>query len=189
MAKIASISTDLLETADDRIQNFEKENPYNFKFGDWLRLDSYNNPNNIKLDEVVGTEIISFIKKFFPDDEMFGWSISHLPAKTEIVEHTDRMLFHRIAKRIIIITNPVTDVLNWHVHKDANIIIPYIFEYGNIYRLNTAYSHGVKNNSDHNRRGFYIDMMPKRLYEKFNKHPDILTVILDNATGVKHVFP
>lgn len=186
--KICSIPKELLKETDNAILNFEKLKEYNFKLEDWLRLDSYNNPKNIKLEDVIGSKMLQYLLSHFPNDKLFGWSLSHLPGLGSVVDHCDRMLFHRFAKRIIIITSNTPDVLNWHHHKDNSTKIPYLLEYGHAYRLNTAYTHGLKNFSKLDRRGFYLDMMPKRLFNKFSNHPDILKVIVSNATGEKYVF-
>lgn len=187
-AKIGTVPVPMLEQADDLIKNFESKNNYNFKLNEWLRIDSYNNPENFQLQDLIGSDLQNYVHKFFPDHTLYGWSVSHLPAKSDIVDHADRMLFHRFAKRIIVITSNNKDVLNWHWASDKKTTRPYIFEYGNIYRLNTSVTHGVKNFSAQNRRGVYFDMMPTRLYEKFKNHSDILKVILTNATGEKYVL-
>lgn len=185
---VSKIPTALLSAAEKNAELFEKSDAYNFKYGQWLRLDSYHNPENYQIKDITGTEIVDYVTSLFPDDEFFGWSVSHLPAKADIVDHADRMLFHRFAKRIIVCLSDVNDVLNWHWSKDGTTKRPYFFEYGTIYQLNTASTHGVKNYSNKDRRAVYFDMMPSRLYEKMKSHPDILTVILSNATGEKYVL-
>ena len=177
----------LLEEVNSNIVTFEKKEAYNFKHGEWLRLDSYHNPENYKLEDIVGTEIINAVTAMFPGDTLFGWSISHLTGKTDVVDHVDRMLFHRLAKRVIAVTTDTHDVLNWHWYSDT-ARVNYLLEYGNVYRLNTAITHGLKNNNIENRRAVYFDMMPTRLYEKFKSHPDIVSVILADAVGEKHVL-
>jgi hypothetical protein len=186
--KIGKVPEPIVEQADDLIKNFEKNNSYNFKLKDWLRLDSYHNPLNFKLADLVGQELIDIVTSHFPDHTLYGWSVSHLPAKGQIIDHADRMMFHRFAQRIIVLTSKAKDVLNWHWASDRETKRYYIFETGNIYRLNTAVTHGVKSFSDEDRRGVYLDIMPTRLYEKFHNHPDILKVILTNATGEKYVL-
>ena len=187
-AKIGTVPVPMLEHADDLIKNFESNHAYNFKLNEWLRIDSYKNPENFQLQDLIGPNLQNYVQQFFPDHTLYGWSVSHLPAKSDIVDHADRMLFHRFAKRIIVITSNNKDVLNWHWATDKKTKRPYIFEYGNIYRLNTSVTHGVKNFSAQDRRGVYFDMMPTRLYEKFKNHSDILKVILTNATGEKYVL-
>lgn len=177
----------LLEQVNANIIAFEQQQAYNFKHGEWLRLDSYYNPENYKLEDIAGTEIIDSVKSMFPEDELFGWSVSYLPGKSDVVDHVDRMLFHRLAKRVIVVTTDTPDVLNWHWHSNKTKV-NYLLEYGNVYRLNTAITHGLKNNNVENRRAVYFDMMPKRLYEKFKSHPDIVSVILADAVGEKHVL-
>jgi hypothetical protein len=186
--KVGPVPITMLEQTDELIKSFETNHEYNFKLKDWLRIDSYNNPNNFQLTDLIGHDLQNHVMKFFPDHKLFGWSISHLPAKKDIIDHADRMLFHRFAKRIIVITSKNKDVLNWHWAADKKTKRPYIFDYGNIYRLNTAVTHGVHNYSNEDRRGVYFDMMPTRLYEKFKNHNDLLKVILTNATGEKYVL-
>lgn len=181
------LGTSLLEQVNANIIAFEQKQAYNFKHGEWLRLDSYYNPENYKLEDIAGAEIIDSVKAMFPEDELFGWSVSYLPGKSDVVDHVDRMLFHRLAKRVIVITTDTPDVLNWHWYSD-DTRVNYLLEYGNVYRLNTAITHGLKNNNVENRRAIYFDMMPKRLYEKFKSHPDIVSVILADAVGEKHVL-
>ena len=186
--KVGSVPVTMLEQADALIKNFENNHEYNFKFGDWRRIDSYNNPGNFQLSDLIGPDLQSHMQLFFPNHVLFGWSLSHLPAKTGIIDHADRMLFHRFAKRIIVITSQNKDVLNWHWAKDKLTKRPYVLDSGHIYRLNTAVTHGVHNHSNEDRRGVYFDMMPTRLYEKFKNHNDIMTAILTNATGEKYVL-
>jgi hypothetical protein len=181
------LDTALLEQVNANIVAFEQKQAYNFQHGEWLRLDSYYNPENHKLEDIAGTEIINSVKSMFPEDELFGWSVSYLPGNSDVVDHVDRMLFHRLAKRVIVVTTDTPDVLNWHWHSDKTKV-NYLLEYSNVYRLNTAITHGLKNNNTENRRAVYFDMMPTRLYEKFKSHPDIVTVILADAVGEKHVL-
>lgn len=182
------VDKNLLAQVNANVELFEQKQAYNFKHGEWLRLDSYYNPDKHKLEDIVGNNIIDIIKSMFPEDEMFGWSVSYLPGKTDVVDHADRMMFHRIAKRIIVVVTDTPDVLNWHWHSNKKTRINYLLEYGNVYRLNTAITHGLKNNNVENRRAIYFDMMPKRLYEKFKSHPDIVSVILTDAVGDKYVL-
>lgn len=181
------IDATLLEQVNANIVAFEQCQAYNFKHGEWLRLDSYFNPENYKLEDIAGPEIINTVTAMFPGDTLFGWSVSYLPGKSDVVDHIDRMLFHRLAKRVIVITTDTSDVLNWHWHSDKTKV-NYLLEYGNVYRLNTAITHGLKNNNTENRRALYFDMMPTRLYEKFKSHSDIVSVILSDAVGEKHVL-
>lgn len=111
-----------------------------------------------------------------------------MPEKSNIIDHVDRMLFHRFAKRIIVPITKHSDVINWHYSKDRVTRRYYFFEYGNIYRLNTAFTHGLKNSGPNARRAIYMDVMDRRLYEKFKSHVDILKVILVDASGEKHVL-
>ena len=104
--EIGAISHDLLKTALSGVIDLENKKGYNFKFGEWLRLDSYNNPQNYTLADIVGQGLIDAVMNYFPGDHLFGWSISHLPPKKDVIDHCDRMFFHRIAKRIIV---PITD--------------------------------------------------------------------------------
>jgi hypothetical protein len=113
--------------------------------------------------------------------------VSYLKGKSDVVDHTDRMMFHRLAKRVIVVINDVPDVLNWH-WVTAKMRVNYLLEYGNVYRLNTSITHGLKNNNSNNRRAIYFDMMPKRLYNKFKSHQDIVSVILADAVGEKYVL-
>lgn len=184
---IGSVDKNLLSQTSARIQTFEQGKAYNFKHGEWLRLDSYHNPENHKIEDIAGSDIVDAVTAMFPEDELFGWSISYLPGKSEVVDHCDRMMFHRIAKRIIVVVTDTPDVLNWH-WKTNNMKVNYLIEYGNVYRLNTAITHGLKNNNTENRRAIYFDMMPKRLHSKFKSHADILTVILADAVGEKYVL-
>jgi hypothetical protein len=184
---IGQVNKTLLEQVNSNIELFEQKQAYNFKHGEWLRLDSYHNPENYKLEDIAGTEIINAVTAMFPEDELFGWSVSYLKGKSEVVDHTDRMMFHRMAKRVIVLVNDVPDVLNWH-WATSNMKVNYLLEYGNVYRLNTSITHGLKNNNINNRRAIYFDMMPKRLYNKFKSHQDIVSVILADAVGEKYVL-
>lgn len=186
--QIGPVPLELLEPLEDRVIEFEKKDAYNFKFGDWRRIDSYHNPENHKLEEIVGQEIVDHVMSFFNDEVLFGWSLSYLPEKSSVVDHVDRMLFHRFAKRIIVPITKQSDVLNWHYSSDKTTKRYYFFEYGNIYRLNTAATHGLKNSGDTPRRAIYLDVMERRLYEKFKTHNDMLKVILVNASGDIHVL-
>jgi hypothetical protein len=184
---IGQVDKTLLEQVNSNIEIFEEKQAYNFQHGEWLRLDSYHNPENYKLEDIAGSEIINAVTAMFPEDELFGWSISYLKGKSEVVDHTDRMMFHRMAKRVIVLVNDVPDVLNWHwFSKDTRV--NYLLEYGNVYRLNTSITHGLKNNNSNNRRAIYFDMMPKRLHDKFKSHQDIVSVILADAVGEKYVL-
>ena len=184
---IGSVDKKLLSQTNNRIQTFEQGRAYNFKHGEWLRLDSYHNPENHKIENIAGSDIVHAVTAMFPEDELFGWSISYLPGKNEVVDHTDRMMFHRLAKRVIVVVNDVPDVLNWH-WKSNTLKVNYLIEYGNVYRLNTAITHGLINNNTESRRAIYFDMIPKRLHRKFKSHADILTVILADAVGEKYVL-
>jgi hypothetical protein len=186
--KIGTVPTDLLKTVEQQVVDFETTDAYNFKHGDWLRIDSYHNPDNWKLESIVGQGLIDHVTSFFPDDYFFGWSVSYLPGKKDVVDHADRMMFHRFAKRIIVVLSDTPYVLNWHYSSDKETKRPYLLEYGNIYRLNTAVTHGLRNGSSQDRRAVYFDMMPKRLYNKLKDHPDILKVILMNASGERYVL-
>jgi hypothetical protein len=97
------------------------------------------------------------------------------------------MFFHRIAKRIIVPITDTPDILNWH-WQDNDTKRYYFLEYGNIYRLNTAYTHGLQSYSKQVRRAVYFDVIEPRLYNKFKQHPDILKVITARASGEKYVF-
>lgn len=187
-AKIGTIPLEILDGVEDRVVEFEKTGAYNFKFGQWQRIDSYHNPDNHQLEDIVGPDIINHVMSFFPDEVLFGWSLSHMPEKSNIIDHVDRMLFHRFAKRIIVPITKHSDVINWHYSKDRVTRRYYFFEYGNIYRLNTAFTHGLKNSGPNARRAIYMDVMDRRLYEKFKSHVDILKVILVDASGEKHVL-
>ena len=186
--KIGSVPLEILAGLEQRVIDFEGTGAYKFKFGDWRRIDSYYNPDNHQLADIVGQEIIDHAMSFFPKEVLFGWSLSYMPEKSNVIDHVDRMLFHRFAKRIIIPITEKSDVLNWHYSKDKLTRRFYFFEYGNIYRLNTALTHGLINSGATARRAIYLDVMEKRLYEKFKSHPDILKVILVDATGERHVF-
>lgn len=184
---IGQVDKTLLEQVNSNIEIFEEKQAYNFQHGEWLRLDSYHNPENYKLEDIAGSEIINAVTAMFPEDELFGWSVSYLKGKSEVVDHTDRMMFHRLAKRVIVLVNDVPDVLNWHWFS-TDTRVNYLLEYGNVYRLNTSITHGLKNNNSDNRRAIYFDMMPKRLYNKFKSHQDIVSVILADAVGEKYVL-
>jgi hypothetical protein len=181
--KIGTIPDAILTDLEDKVINFEKNDAYNFTFGDWRRIDSYHNPDNHQLEHIIGSELIDHVMQFFPDHVLFGWSISYLPGKSTVVDHIDRMMFHRFAKRIIIPITKKSDVLNWHYSRDKVTRRYYFFEYGNVYRLNTAATHGLANAGANPRRAIYLDVMERHLYEKFKTHPDILKVILMKATG------
>jgi hypothetical protein len=187
MHHIGTIDKPILETALAGVLDLEDKKGYNFKFGEWLRLDSYHNPEGYKIEDVAGEELVNTVLSYFPGDVMFGWSISYLPGLGSVIDHADRMFFHRIAKRIIVPITDTPDVLNWHWNRDGTKR-NYFFEYGNIYRLNTAYTHGVKSFNKDIRRAIYFDIMDSRLYEKFKTHPDVVKVILANASGEKYVF-
>lgn len=184
---IGQVDKTLLEQVNSNIKIFEEKQAYNFQHGEWLRLDSYHNPENYKLEDIAGSEIINAVTAMFPEDELFGWSVSYLKGKSEVVDHADRMMFHRLAKRVIVLVNDVPDVLNWHWFS-TDTRVNYLLEYGNVYRLNTSITHGLKNNNSDNRRAIYFDMMPKRLYNKFKSHQDIVSVILADAVGEKYVL-
>jgi hypothetical protein len=185
--ELGTIPPTLLERALAGVIDLENRKGYNFKFGEWLRLDSYNNPENFKLADIAGQELIDHVMNFYPGQVLFGWSISHLPPLKDVIDHVDRMFFHRIAKRIIVPISNTPDVLNWH-WQDKNTKRNYFLEYGHVYRLNTAYTHGVKSYNKNVRRAIYFDIMEPRLYNKFINHPDILKVITANASGEKYVF-
>jgi ribonucleotide reductase alpha subunit len=85
--KVGPIPITMLEQTDELIKSFETNNEYNFKLNDWLRIDSYNNPNNFQLTDLIGPDLQNHVMKFFPDHKLFGWSISHLPAKKDIIDH------------------------------------------------------------------------------------------------------
>lgn len=184
---IGTVPQNLLEQALAGVVDLENKKGYNFKFGEWLRLDSYHNPEGHRLEDIAGQELIDHVMSYFPGEVLFGWSISYLPGMKDVVDHADRMFFHRLAKRIIVPISNTPDILNWHWH-DQYTRKYYFFDYGNIYRLNTAYTHGVKSNNKNIRRAIYLDVMDARLHEKFKTHPDIVKVILANASGEKYVF-
>ena len=188
MQQIAKISTDILDRANHRLVEHENKNEYVFKYKDWLRLDSYNNPENLTLDSIVGKEIIDEVMSHFQNSVLYGWSLSHLPGKTKIDDHVDRMLLHRLAKRIIVPISNTPNVLNWHFSRDKITKRYYTFEYGNIYRLNTSATHGLVNNNNESRRAIYFDIMPCRLYDRFKDDTDIEKVILIKASGITHVL-
>lgn len=184
---IGSVPKELLVNALQGIVDLESKQGYNFKFGQWLRLDSYHNPDNYQLADIAGQELIDHVMSYFPDNKLFGWSISYLPGMGDVIDHADRMFFHRLAKRIIIPVSDTPDILNWH-WQDQHTKRFYFFEYGNVYRLNTAYTHGVKSFNKEIRRAIYLDVIDNRLYDKFKDHPDIVKVILGKASGEKYVF-
>jgi len=185
--EIGTVPPALLNKALDGIIDLENKKGYNFKFGEWLRLDSYKNPDNYQLADIVGQELIDKVMSYFPEEVLFGWSVSHLPPLKEVVDHVDRMFFHRIAKRIIIPVSDTPDILNWH-WQDYKTKRNYFFDYGHIYRLNTAYTHGLRSYNKNVRRAVYLDVIEPRLYDKFKSHSDMLKVITENAIGVKYVF-
>lgn len=186
--KISAIDTGILDQVNQRLIEHENNVEYTFKYQDWLRLDSYNNPENFTLQSIVGEQIINEVMKHFPDSVLFGWSLSHLPGKITINDHTDRMMLHRLARRIVVPVTNTPDVLNWHYSPDKITKRFYMLEYGNIYRLNTAATHGLVNNNTETRRAIYFDVMPTRLYDKFKDSVDITQVILMNASGTINVL-
>jgi hypothetical protein len=186
--QIGTISTELCERVNQRVSQWESNARYKFKYEDWQRLDSYNNPENFQLTDIVGEEICTHVMSYFPGQMLYGWSISYLPGKTKILDHVDRMLLHRFAKRIIVPLNNTSEVLNWHYSDDKDTKRYYTLDLGNIYRLNTAATHGLMNQSENPRRAIYFDVMDVRVYEKFKDHPDINQVILMKAAGVIHVL-
>lgn len=188
MKIIASINNEILDRANQRLIEHENKKEYVFKYKDWLRLDSYNNPENLTLDSIVGQEIIDEVMKHFSDSTLFGWSLSHLPGKTKIDDHVDRMMLHRLARRIIVPISNTPNVLNWHYSSDKITKRYYTFDYGHIYRLNTSSTHGLVNNNSLPRRAIYFDVMPTRLYNKFKDDPDIEKVILMKASGIIYVL-
>lgn len=182
-----SLDEQLISSAEAQLIKFESNLIYNFSYKDWQRLDSYHNPSAHNLTDIVGEELVGAILQIFPSHKLFGWSISSVPAGTLISDHTDRLMLHRLAKRIIV---PLTDThscQNWH-WSTPDLRINYTLNRGGVYRLNTAITHGLKNNGTEPRRAVYFDMMPTRLYDKFNTHADITSVILANATGSKYVL-
>ena len=185
---IGPVPMTLLAQADAGIDAFEKRDAYNFKHGEWLRLDSYHNPDNYQLADIVGQELIDHVMSYFPGEVLFGWSVSHLPPMQTIVDHADRMFFHRLAKRIIVPISNADDILNWHWNRDRQTKLPYTFPLGHVYRLNTSVTHGVQSFNKQARRAVYFDVMESRLYDKFKGHADIVTVILANAVGEKYVL-
>lgn len=185
---IGKINTDILDEVNERLIQHESKSEYVFKYQNWQRLDSYNNPENFKLEDIVGSRIIESVMSYFPSEVLYGWSLSHLPGKTKILDHVDRMLLHRLAKRIIVPVSNTPDVLNWHYSSDRITKRYYTLDYGNIYRLNTAATHGLMNNNEQSRRAIYFDVMPKRLFDKFKDSFDIQKVILMNASGEIHVL-
>lgn len=185
---IGTIDHKILEKVNNLLIQYENSNNYVFEFQNWQRLDSYNNPKKFNLSDIVGQEIIDVVMKHFPKHMLYGWSLSYLPGKTKILDHVDRMMLHRFAMRIIVPVSDTPDVLNWHYSKDKITKRHYILDYGNIYRLNTAVTHGLENNNVNPRRAVYFDVMPQRLYEKFKDNFEIEKVILLNASGEIHVL-
>lgn len=188
MMTIAAIDHGILDRSNQRLIERENKKEYVFKYKDWLRLDSYNNPENLSLESIVGQEIIDEVMQHFPGSMLYGWSLSHLPGKTKIDDHVDRMMLHRLARRIIVPISNTPNVLNWHYSRDKITRRHYMFDYGNIYRLNTAATHGLVNNNEMPRRSIYFDVMPNRLYERFKDNSDIEQVILMKSSGVTHVL-
>ena len=177
----------IIDRAEARLIEFESNPIYNFSYKDWQRLDSYHNPSAYNLVDIVGEELVAAVLQIFDSHKLFGWSISSLPGSTAIADHADRLMLHRLAKRIIV---PLTDThscQNWHWNTHDQRI-NYTLDRGGVYRLNTAITHGLKNNSTEPRRAVYFDMMPDRLYDKFSTHTDITSVILANAIGNKYVL-
>lgn len=186
--EIGLIDTGLLENVNARMCAHEDQNKYVFKYEDWERLDSYNNPSGITLASIVGQEIIDTVMAHFKNHILYGWSLSHLPGKAKISDHVDRMLLHRLAMRIIVPVTNTPDVLNWHYARDKMTKRFYILDYGKIYRLNTAATHGLENNNINPRRAIYFDVMPERIYHKFKNNFEIEKVILLKSSGEKHVL-
>ena len=186
--KIGTVPVPMLERALQGMLDYEKQNQYQFEFEDWRRLDSYNNPQNIQLADIAGQLLIDHVMSHFHNHVLYGWSLSYLPGKTRVVDHVDRMMLHRLAQRIIVPVNNVPDVLNWHYERDRITKRFYTLDYGNIYRLNTAATHGLENFNEQARRAVYFDVMPVRLYEKFQDNFEIQKVILLKSTGVIHVL-
>ena len=191
MKLIGSIDCRLLDYANSKMIEFEQSNKYIFKYQNWHRLDSYNNPNSVQLNDIIGNDFIDAVMSYFPGQMLYGWSLSHLPAKTKILDHVDRMLLHRLAQRIVVPVTNTPDVLNWHYSNDKITKRFYMFEYGHIYRLNTSMTHGLSNNNSQPRRAVYFDVMSTRLYEKFKDNYEIEKVILFNSStehGALHVL-
>lgn len=188
MKVIAPISHTILNEVNNKLCEYESREEYIFKYKEWQRLDSYNNPKNHTLESIVGHNIVDEVMQHFTDSILYGWSISHLPGKAIISDHVDRMMLHRFAKRIIVPISNTPDVLNWHYSKDKITRRFYTLDYGKIYRLNTAVTHGLINNNTLPRRAIYFDIMPTRLNEKFKNHFDIQKVILIKASGEIHVL-
>lgn len=186
--KIGTIDQSILHNVNQRLIEYETNNKYNFNYQDWQRLDSYNNPTGIQLADIVGHDIIKITMSLFTDHMLYGWSLSHLPAKTKVLDHVDRMMLHRLAQRIIVPVTDTPDVLNWHYSRDKVTKRYYTLDYGNIYRLNTAVTHGLENNNTQPRRAVYFDVMPIRLNNKFKDNFEIQKVILLNASGEIYVL-
>lgn len=184
------VPQDLLQRLDQRLTELEGQKVYSFSLDDWERLDSYSFglSKMPKVQDYLGTEVADLVMSHFPGERLFGWSLSMLPPKTTVVEHTDRMFFHRLARRIIVPVSGTKDVLNWSYAKDRKTKRYYLMPSGKAYRLNTAVTHSLANNGTVPRRAVYFDVMPSRLYERFASHPDLAKVILQQNTGVIHVL-
>jgi len=178
------LSTDV----EKRLVDLEANGLYNFKLGAWERVDSYGLSKAPKLSTVIGNELVNYVMKQFPGEHLFGWSLSMLPPGQQVLEHTDRMMFHRLARRVIVPVGPTKDVLNWSYASDKKTKRYYLLETGAAYQLNTAITHGLSNNGSLPRRAVYFDVIDERLYQKFISHPDIMCVILKQNTGAVHVL-
>lgn len=191
--KLADAPLKLLQTSEAKLISHEtastsEDNIYKFSFRDWQRLDSYNNPQNVRLEDAIDPELVTFAMGLFPTEHLYGWSLSFLPANTAIADHVDRMLLHRFCKRVIIPLSTTPDVLNWSYERDRTTKRFYTLDYGGVYRLNTAITHGLYNNSNLPRRAVYLDIIDDRLYNRFKNHPEMQKVILANALGEIYVF-
>jgi hypothetical protein len=185
---IGDVDTNILTLVNNKLIDYESKSQYIFQYQNWSRLDSYNNPENLKLEDIIGDDIVNRVMSYFQNEVLYGWSLSYLPGNTKIADHVDRMMLHRLAKRIIVPVSNTPDVLNWHYSPDKISKRFYTLDYGKIYRLNTAATHGLVNNSKEPRRAVYFDIMPTRLFEKFKDSFDIQKVILLNSTGEIHVL-
>lgn len=188
MQQLFTVPKEILNDARQKILNMEATEGYSFKLQAWKRVDSYAFNSPPDLSKYVGSDLVDYVISKFPDDVLFGWSLSLLPSKEKVIEHTDRMFFHRFAKRIIVPIDGTKDVLNWSYDNDKKTRRYYLMPEGFAYQLNTAITHGLSNNGPFDRRAVYFDMIDQRLNTKFSSHPDLKKVILQQNTGVIHVL-
>lgn len=186
--QLFDVPRQLLDDALARILELEATKGYLFTLAAWKRVDSYAFSAPPPLTEYVGSPLVNHVMAQFPGEQLFGWSLSMLPAGERVPEHVDRMFFHRLAKRVIVPLGGTDDVLNWSYANDKKTKRYYLLPAGAAYRLNTAITHGLSNNGKVARRAVYFDIMEARLSSRFGAHPDLIKAILQQNTGVINVL-